>query len=271
MKEVLDALEAMPGDPTTDGIVKALLKDLRKMYDESIYHSLTLTPDAPTSDIEQRCMMLRNKYNPRAFEDFMLPPAADAAVQLMAKRLRMAYLVLTDPEKRKAFHQYARISTSTLRASLADLMESDELQRRSTLALEQKKYPAAKGLLEKALEKVTHNATLHARYAWTCQQGVRAGAFKNEEVEGLISHHLGQAQTLNPNAEEVLRVSGRLARGSGRHTETLHAYEKLLALIPGDEEATNVLQSMQEEEEPGEEEKKGGFFSRMMGKSKKGK
>ena len=202
----------------------------------------------------------------------MLPPAADAAVQLMAKRLRMAYLVLTDADKRKAFHQYARISESTLRASLGDLNESAELQRRAMLALEQKKYPAAKGLLEKALKKVSHDATLHARYAWTCQQGVRGGAFKKEDVEALISRHVGQAQTLNPHAEEVLRVVGRIARGSGRDTETLHAYEKLLALIPGDEEAKNVLQSMKEEEEPWEEEEqKGGFLSRMMGKGKKGK
>ena len=242
--DAIAALTAVSEAGPKGGVETALLETLQRLQDESIYGVLGIPADASLTDIKEKCRSLSNKYDPKSYASFMLSKEAEQALSIIAEHIQVAWAVLSDISKRRAFHEHAGISDLDMRVTLENLAESANISGQASKAMEAKDYQGAQNLLAKAILLVPHDAAMQANFAWICFQGVFHGALDAKEFKSLISKHVKSAHEINPKSEHVLRVQARIARMEGRNKDAVEAYQRLLSVNARDEEARTGVRTL---------------------------
>lgn len=232
------------GTSLGSGIEDVLLELQDRMTHQTLYDVLGVTPDAPLSEIRENYRYLRTKYDPAAYEEFLLSPEAREALRSIADRLEQAYRTLTDQRRRSSYNSGRKIENGVLRATVESIFGAESLAQQAAEALKSGQFQHSANIYREALRHTPYDATLHADLAWAIFQGIWKGGLPEADHRSEVDNELAHAMRYNPRSEQALRVRARIARLEGRPRDAIEAYQRVLALNPQSQEARRALREL---------------------------
>lgn len=234
----------MTGSSLGSGIEDVLLELQDRMTHQTLYDVLGVAPDAPLSEIRENYRYLRTKYDPAAYEEFLLSPEAREALRSIADRLEQAYRTLTDQRRRSSYNSGRKIENGVLRATVESVFGAESLAQQAAEALKSGQFQHSANIYREAIRHTPYDATLHADLAWAIFQGIWKGGMPELDHRAEVEAELAQAMRYNPRSEQALRVRARIARLEGRPRDAIEAYQRVLALNPQSQEARRALREL---------------------------